>query len=250
MNQSFNLARFGRLLRKHTAEHIKSYALGAGVLLGGMLAVMGFLAYVGGGLSQDQQEILFALFLLAAGTFFATTVLAEFGAGSRAALALMLPASQFEKYLVAWVFSLPLFLLLFVVDFYLVDWLVISLSSAPDTVTSVFTAEILSSLAGIFLVVHGVALLGSISFRRQQFIKTSFLLFAVVVGLIVMNYQLLSAMVGPELRMSLPFTSVNLNNSPSVSLPEAQSRQLLLPLLALVPLLWAAAYARLTEKQL
>jgi hypothetical protein len=50
--------------------------------------------------------------------------------------------------------------------------------------------------------------------------------------------------------MSLPFTTVNLNNSPSVSLSEAQSRQLLLPLLALVPLLWAAAYARLTEKQL
>jgi hypothetical protein len=250
MNQYFNLTRFGRLLRKHTVENFNSYALGAGVLLGGMLAVMGFLAYVGGGLSHDQQEILFALFLIAAGTFFATTVLAEFGTGSRAALALMLPASQFEKYLVAWVFSLPVFLLLFVADFYLVDWLIISLSSAPDIVANVFTTEVMSSLVGIFLVVHGVALLGSISFRRQQFIKTGFALFAVVVGLIVINYQVLSAMVGPELRMSLPFTNVNLNNGPSVSLSEAQSRQLLLPLLALVPLLWAAAYARLTEKQL
>ncbi|MBJ6142544.1 hypothetical protein [Hymenobacter sp. BT559] len=250
MNQSFNLARFGRLLRKHTAEHVMSYALGAGVLLGGMLAVMGFLTYMGGGLSHDQQEILFTLFLLAAGTFFATTVLAEYGTGSRAALALMLPASQLEKYLVAWVFSLPVFLAIFVADFYLVDWLMISLSSEPDTVASVFHTEMLTSLGGVFLVVHGVALLGSISFRRQQFIKTGFLLFAAMVVLVVVNYQVLSAMVGPELRMSLPFTSVNLNNSPSVSLPEAKSRLLLLPLLALVPLLWAAAYARLTEKQL
>lgn len=250
MNQSFNLARFGRLLRKHTAEYFMSYALGAGVLLGGMLAVMGFLAYVGGGLSHDQQEILFTLFLLAAGTFFATTVLTEYGTGSRAALALMLPASQLEKYLIAWVFSLPIFLAIFVADFYLVDWLMISLSREPDTVASVFHTEMMASLGGIFLVVHGIALLGSISFRRQQFIKTGFLLFGVVVGLIIINYQVLSAIVGPELRMSLPFTNVNLNNSPSVSLSEAQSRLLLLPLLALVPLLWAAAYARLTEKQL
>jgi len=250
MNQYFNLTRFGRLLRKHTVEHFKSYTLGAGVLLGGMLAVMGFLAYVQGGLSHGQQAILFVLFLLALGTFFTTTVLAEFGVGSRAALALMLPASQLEKYLVAWLFSLPIFFAVFIADFYLVDWLVISLSREPDTVVNVFTADVLGSVLAIYLMLHGVALWGSILFRQQQFIKTGFLLFAVAVGLSLLNYQVLKAVIGPEFRMTLPFTAVNLNNGPSVSLLEAQSRQLLLPLLALIPLLWAAAYARLTEKQL
>jgi hypothetical protein len=250
MNQSFNLARFGRLLRKHTAERFNSYALGAGVLLGGMLAVMGFLAYVQGGLSHGQQEILFTLFLLAAGTFFTTTVLAEYGVGSRAALALMLPASQLEKYLVAWLFSLPIFFAVFIADFYLVDWLVISLSREADAVANVFTPDVLGGVILIYLILHGVALWGSIMFRQQQFIRTGFLLFAVAVGLSVINYQVLKAVIGPDMRMALPFTNVNLNNSPSVSLPEAKSRLLLLPLLALVPLLWAAAYARLTEKQL
>jgi hypothetical protein len=250
MNQFFNLTRFGRLVRKHTAEHLTSYALGAAVLLGGMLAVMGFLAYIQGGLSQGQQAILFTLFLLAAGTFFTTTVLTEFGRGSRAALALMLPAAQFEKCLVAWLFSLPVFFAVFVADFYLVDWLVISLSREADVVVNVFTADILGSILVIYLVLHGVALWGSIMFRQQQFIKTAFLLFAIAVGISLINYQVLKAMVGPEFRMTLPFTAINLNNSPSVSLSEAQSQPLLLPLLVLIPLLWAAAYARLTEKQL
>ncbi len=250
MNQYFNPTRFGRLLRKHTVEHVKTYALGASVLLGGMLAVMGFLAYVGGGLSQQQQAILFMLFLLAAGTFFTTTVLAAFGRGSRAALALMLPASQFEKYLVAWLFSLPVFLAVFIADFYLVDWLVINLSREADAVVNVFTGDILGSLLGSYLVLHGVALWGSILFRQQQFIKTGFLLFAVAAGITLLNYQVLKAVVGPDLRMTLPFMAINLNNGPSVSLTDAQSQWLLLPLLALVPLLWAAAYTRLTEKQI
>ena len=250
MNQYFNLTRFGRLVRKHTAEQFNSYALGAGVLLGGMLAVMGFLTYAQGGLSHQQQEILFTLFLLAAGTFFTTTVLAEYGVGSRAALALMLPASQLEKYLVAWLFSLPIFFAVFIADFYLVDWLVTSLSREADTVANVFTADVLGSLLLIYLVLHGVALWGSILFRKQQFIRIGFLLFAVAVGLSILNYQVLKAVIGPEFRMTLPFTAINLNNGPSVSLTDAQSQPLLLPLLAQVPLLWAAAYARLTEKQL
>jgi len=250
MNQYFNLTRFGRLLRKHTVEHFKSYTLGAGVLLGGMLAVMGFLAYVQGGLSHGQQAILFVLFLLASGTFFTTTVLAEFGVGSRAALALMLPASQLEKYLVAWLFSLPIFFAVFIADFYLVDWVVISLSREADAVTDVFTADVLGSVLIAYLILHGIALWGSIMFRQQQFIRTAFLLFAVAVVLSLLNYQVLKAVIGPEMRMTLPFANVNLNNGPSVSLLEAQSQQLLLPLLALIPLLWAAAYARLTEKQL
>lgn len=250
MNQYFNLTRFGRLLRKHTVEHFNSYALGAGVLLGGMLAVMGFLAYVQGGLGHGQQAILFILFLLAAGTFFTTTVLAEYGVGSRAALALMLPASQFEKYLVAWLVSLPVFFAVFIADFYLVDWLVISLSREADTVANVFTADVLGSLLLVYLILHGIALWGSIMFRQQQFIRTGFSLFAVAVGLSIVNYQVLKAVIGPEFRMTLPFTAINMNNGPSVSLTEAQSQPLLLPLLILVPLLWAAAYARLTEKQL
>jgi hypothetical protein len=251
MNQFFSLPRFGRLLRKHTTENLARYALGAAVLLGGMLVVMGFVAYVGGGIGRTGQAVLFILFLMGAGSFFTSTVLSQFGIGSRAALALTLPASQFEKYLVAWVFSLPVFLAVFMASFYLADWLVLSLTPDSDTLLNVFgDAEAVITVGIVFLVLHGVALLGSIGFRQYQFIKTAFAFFLAATVLVVINYQVMKGVIGPEFKMALPLGSVNLSNGPSLTLPDEQSRPVLLPLLALIPLLWLAAYARLTEKQL
>jgi hypothetical protein len=251
MNQFFSLPRFGRLLRKHTTENLASYALGAAVLLGGMLVVMGFLSYLSGGISRVGQGVLFILFLVGAGSFFTSTVLGQFGSGSRAALALTLPASQFEKYLVAWLFSLPVFLVVFVADFYLADGLVLSLSRGDSTLLNVFgDAEAVITVGIVFLVLHGVALYGSIFFRQYQFIKTAFVFFLAAAVLIFINYQVMKGVIGPEFRMAMPLGSVNLQNGPSLSLPDEQSRPILLPLLALLPLLWLAAYARLTEKQL
>ena len=122
MSRYFNSTRFGRLLRKHTAENLTRYLLGAGVLLGGMVLVMGGISYLQGSPSSTVgQKIFFGLFLFAAGGFFGSAAFAQFGEGRQAAMALTLPVSQFEKYLVAWLFSLPFFLMVFVVDFYAAD---------------------------------------------------------------------------------------------------------------------------------
>ena len=251
MNQYFNLTRFGRLLRKQTTEYLTSYALGAAVLLGGMLVVMGFISYLTGGLGVQTQSIFFILFLLGAGSFFTSTVLGQFGIGSRAALALTLPASQLEKYLVAWVVSLPVFLVVFVADFYLADWIIMRLSQVSGPLVNVFAySNATPAVMVVYLVLHGVALWGSITFRQLQFIKTAFLFLAVAVVLIVINYQVMKGVIGPDFKMALPLGSINLSTGPALTLPDAQAKPLLLPLLALIPLLWLAAYARLTEKQL
>lgn len=250
MNQFFNLTRFGRLLRKHTTEHLPTYALGAAVLTGGILVVLGFLAYIQGGLSHGQQGILFTLLLLAAGSFFTSLVLAQFGAGSRAALALTLPASHLEKYLVAWLFSLPVFLGVFVAAFYLADWLVIGLSREPDTVVRLFESKEIRGVLTSFLVLHGVALWGSIFFARQQFLKTAFSAALAAIVLAVVNFQIIKAMLGKAVQMGLPFGTVSLQNDAPLTLPASQEQWLGLLPLALAALLWLAAYARLTEKQL
>jgi hypothetical protein len=250
MNQFFNLARFGRLLRKHTAEQLLTYALGAAVLTGGILVVLGFLAYIQGGLSHGQQGILFTLMLLAAGSFFTSLVLAQFGAGSRAALALTLPASHFEKYLVAWLFSLPVFLAVFVGAFYFADWLVLSLSREPDTLLNIWTANDTAGTLAFFLVLHGLALWGSIFFARQQFMKTAFGVALLAVVVAVANFQLVKALLGQAVQAAFPFGTVSLQNDAPLTLPASQEQWLMLLPLALAALLWLAAYARLTEKQL
>ena len=250
MNQFFNLTRFGRLLRKHIAEQLLTYALGAAVLTGGILLVLGFLAYIQGGLSHGQQGILFTLMLLAAGSFFTSLVLAQYGAGSRAALALTLPASHFEKYLVAWLFSLPVFLVVFIGAFYLADWVVISLSHEADTVFRLFESEAMRSVFTSFLVLHGVALWGSIFFPRQQFLKTAFATAILFLGLAAFNLQVVKLMLGKAVQMGLPFGTVSLQGDAPLTLAASQEQWLGLLPLALAALLWLAAYARLTEKQL
>jgi len=250
MNQYFNLTRFGCLLRKHLAEHALSYLLSSAVLLGAMLVVMGFLAYV-----QDNppgeagQSALFILFMLGAGGYFASSAFGQFGAGRQAALALTLPASQVEKYLVAWLVSLPVFLGVFVAVFYAADWLIQALASHPQPIVNIFTLEA-GQLLLIYLVVHGAALWGSIFFGRLQFVKTACLglLMAAIIGFI--NYRVLKSLLSKDLLIALPLGDVRFQGGGALSLPVAQQAWLALVPLALAALLWAAAYARLTEKQL
>jgi hypothetical protein len=251
MSQYVNLTRFGRLARKHLGEYATSYLLGAAVLLGGLLVLLGFLTYIQHRpMNESMQAILFMLCLLGAGSLFASTVFAQFGAGRQAALALTLPASQLEKFLLAWLISLPLFLVVFVADFYLADWLVMHLVSPK--VSSLMPLLDGHEVPGLrfFLALHGLALFGSIFFPRLAFVKTAFLTLGVAVLVGVVNFQVLNSWLGGNLGMAIPFGAASVQGAGPLLLSEAQERWLVALPLALAVLLWAAAYARLTEKQL
>lgn len=253
MNQYFSFARFGRLLRKHLTEHATSYVLSSLVLLGGLLAVMSFLTYMsaGNGLSQNGQAIVYTMGILGAGGFFASTALAEYSHGSRAALGLALPASHLEKYLVAWLLSVPGVLLVFTAAFYLADWLVLAAAGQADKLVNLLdNKEWALGMLMYFLLLHAVALWGSIFFRRQPLIRTGFLLFGLVAVLSLLNYQALGLLLGTKLGFSLPFSWLRLQAGPRLSLPEGQAQWLGWVPVVLVALLWPAAYARLTEQQL
>jgi hypothetical protein len=251
MSQYVNLTRFGRLLRKNLAEHAMSYLLGAAVLLGGLLVLLGFLTYVQHRpLNEQLQSILFMLCLLGAGSLFASTIFAQYGAGRQAALALTLPASQFEKYLLAWLLSLPVFLLVFVADFYLADWLVMHrVSPKLGPLMPLLGGHEVPGLR-LFLALHGLALFGSIFFPRLAFVKTAFVVLGVAVLVGVLNFQVLNSWLGGNLGMAIPFGAASVQGAGPLLLSEAQERWLVGLPLALAVLLWAAAYARLTEKQL
>ena len=80
MNQHFKSARFGRLLRKHTAEYLPSYLMSTAVLAGGVLIVLGTLTYLTHRpLERELQIVLFEFGLLAGGR--SVYVVHFFGAG-------------------------------------------------------------------------------------------------------------------------------------------------------------------------
>ncbi|GAB3651382.1 hypothetical protein GCM10027594_26490 [Hymenobacter agri] len=257
MSQFFSVARFGRLFTKHTTEHAGAYLLATGVLLGALGAVLGFLAYMSTGpMPPDVQGVIFVFGLVGAGAFFTSTVLAYFGDKKQATAALMLPASHAEKFAVAWLYSLPLFLAAYVGCFFLVDSLVLQLSShgKPIEMVRLFGGEqsIQSSLAA-YAAVNAVFLWGSIFFIRQHFVRTAFGVLLVGALLVFLNFQGLEVLLGHDLGTAVPFSSISLHEGQEnyvVNLPDGLKAWFGLVPVGVMLLAWAAAYARLTEKQI
>ncbi len=256
MSQLFSFSRFRRLFRRHTAEFLSSYGMAAVVLMGGIALVLGFMAYVTE-LNPIVQGLFYTMGLLAAGAIFTCGIFAQFGAPKQATVALTLPASQLEKYLVGWVYSFLVFSVVYTACFYLVDWIVVGLDDwhgQPKQLFSLFGPQQKVYTAFLYYAaLHAGALWGAIFFEKNHFIKTAFAGFLLLLVAVVVNYQAVKSFIGPGLQMASPFIGVTINDATGfyrVSLPDAQARWLLVLPLALAALLWRAAYVRLTEKQL
>ncbi len=257
MNQQFNFTRFGRLLRKHTAEYLPNYAMGTAVLAGGVLVVLGSLTYMTRRpLEHEMQVILFLFGLLAAGAIFTSSIFATLGTPRGAAPALLLPASHLEKYLVAWLYSLPVFLVVYTVVFMLINLLVLQIGNQghPYEVYNFSRGarEWLTPLLS-YVLLHSLAMCGAIYFQRLHVIKTAFLLFGLSTVLIIANVRMIKALM-PTTGINVPFGVLWVGQSgPRVPITLPENQQLLVMLLlpvVLATLLWLASYARLTEKQI
>lgn len=253
MNQLFSFSRFSRLFRRHTAEFLPGYAMATAVLAGGIGLVLGYIAYLTD-LNTLTQGALYQLGLLAAGTLFTCGIFAQYGAPKQATVALTLPASQLEKYLVGWVYSFLIFSVVYTACFYLIDWIVVGADDwygRPKELFSLLGSDHKVYEAFFYYAaLHAGALWGAIFFEKNHFIKTAFGALLLAVVLVAANYQAVKAFVGPGLEMASPFSGITLTGFYRVSLPDAQAQWYVLLPLALAALLWRAAYLRLTEKQL
>jgi hypothetical protein len=223
-----------------------------------MFVVLGFIAYLQKSApGTSTQGIFFTLLLLAGGCIFASTVFAQFGERRRATVALLLPASHLEKYLVAWLYSLPLFLLAFIPMFYLADAAVVYAAAAPGQtpeLLNIFASrQGMTNVLWFLLMLNAAWLCGAIYFEKGHFIKTGFAVFVVMGVLSALNHQVLKALIGADVRIAPPFTSVMMIQNQQfykIGLPEAQGHWLAWVPLGLTTLLWLASYFRLTEKQI
>lgn len=252
MSQLFSFSRFRRLFSRHTAEFLPSYAMATAVLMGGIGLVLGYIAYLTQ-LSTLTQGALYQVGLLAAGALFTAGIFAQYGAPKQATVALTLPASQLEKYLVGWVYSFLIFSVVYTACFYLIDWIVVGLDDwygRPKELFRLFDSQQVYKVFLYYAALHAGALWGAICFEKNHFIKTAFGALVLAVGLVVANYQAVKAFVGPGLEMATPFSGITLTGAYRVSLPGVQAQWYVLLPLVLAALLWRAAYLRLTEKQL
>lgn len=254
MSNTFNPTRFGRLFIKHTVEHYKSYLMSLTVLIGVMILGGSFLVYmIEARIDRGLQTAVFSMIMLLAGPIFTSTIFTDLGDKKKSVVFLTLPASHFEKYLVAWIYSFAIFLVIYTASFYLVVLFAVNIKhfpGQPTEIINVFQWPIL----GMYLVyafLHSIAFYGAIFFEKLHFIKTGFIFFIFFALLIISNKLLLGALLNHPVDPTVPFGRLQFttNNNHAVNIGQ-QEDFLLLVIITLVALFfWIATYFRLKEKQ-
>jgi hypothetical protein len=186
MNQTFDIHRFALLLRLDIAEKGKNYLL-MGTLLMALMLVMMLPLIVYDGFS-DLLLILHALALfmvvMFGGSLFTSYAYNQYGSSDTGIAAIMIPASQLEKFLVSLLINL-LFIVpvtIFYVKFHY--WSVEYANSnfpASARKYNPLPVDIMSYFIYLDVIIQGATILGSIYFKKQAYIKTAGIFFILTV---------------------------------------------------------------------
>ena len=122
------MRRFSQLFVNYTIANYRTYLMSFGVLLGILFLVMIYASaenkFI---LTEEARQMFFTIFIFLGGAIFTTSIFSNLSDKRKSIAFLMLPASNFEKFLVAWLYSFVVFQLVYIVGFYLVDLVVMSL---------------------------------------------------------------------------------------------------------------------------
>jgi hypothetical protein len=255
MNKTFSINRFARLFKKHTKEHYKNYLMSVAVLVGVMILGGGFLVYMTDiQLDKNIQTFFFFSIMLLAGTIFTSSSFADLGEKKKAITWLVLPASHFEKYLVAWIYSFLLFIIVYTLIFYLALFTALNIQHVHSNrmvILNIFEMQILQMYL-VFAFLHAIAFFGAIYFEKLHFIKTAFAFFIIIAGLILLNKSLLSVFIGKSVDASPPFGNMRFAEGAQmvdIKIEKQNTPYILYLFIILTFIFWVAAYFRLKEKQ-
>jgi len=196
MNNTFNLKRFVWYFKKHTIENGRTYLLSLAVAAGIIFLGLALPAFIGAGvLSENYQYGMYIFLLWLGGSIFTSTIFANLGDKKKAILPLTLPVSALERFVVAWLYTFPIFLVIANCCFFAIDSLVISIShptTGPNVMINLFKTITpgLSALI-LFAMFQMLCFWGAIYFNRLHFIKTAFVFFIAFFGSIFLNKAML-----------------------------------------------------------
>lgn len=262
MSNFFNPARFSRLFIKHSQEHYTRYLMSTTVLVGVMVLGGSFLIYmINTSLDPVFQMLLYAWLLLLGGTIFTSTIFAEYGSSKKVITTLSLPASHFEKYLVAWLYSFLILFMVVTLTFYGVMAFLINVKHFPQQRPELFNLlqrpgalqfPILFMVLVLYALLHSIVFYGAIHFKTLHFIKTAFSFFVAIAVLMFGNKLLYDVLFKRDILAGLPFTNVAyLEKGHVIVINLADNKELysLIMYMILAVMFWIAAYFRLKEKQ-
>ncbi|RYY59290.1 MAG: hypothetical protein EOO05_13720 [Chitinophagaceae bacterium] len=205
MNEFFSGKRLQLLMLQHWADNRKRYLLSIAAYIGVMTLwfLVAMLANSPHDFDQNFQKASFYLPLFGLGSFYASQYFSQFSSTAKGINYMMVPASHFEKVLCGLFYSVPFFLALFTLCFYLVDVPASTMMRPPaitpgdyheygianvfDLVIFDFADTARGNLLLFYLSVQSVFLFGSVLFKRYSFLKTGIcgLVFCFLVFIII-----------------------------------------------------------------
>jgi hypothetical protein len=269
MNNTFNIQRFGLLLKRQWLEFGKIYLITLGVAAGVIIAFYGFSLYgllIGERDFSDRalnfREPLFLIFGFLFITVIASSYFAHLGQKPKAIIDLLIPASTFEKFLAGLFFTTILSSVAFLLIFFSIDLAFVSklrsvfpdwnftnmIGTKPESmITYFFNANKPKEFTSIYLVVPffitSIFLLGSIYFNKYHYIKTTIavMIFSGIWGYIIVNTA------------ELVFkgrVAIYRNSSIEVDNPKLWAEiGIFCLILLLTAIIWRITYQRLKEKE-
>jgi hypothetical protein len=205
MNNTFNINRFGLLLKRQWLDFGKIYLISFGILIGG-LALFYAINLTENNLKHFSSNTLnfrYPLFLITGFLFvsiIANSYFMHLGQKPKAIINILIPASSIEKFLSAIFYTLIIAIPTYLLCFYLIDLAFVSSVRATHTLTTSFTdytgKKIVVDGAAYFFstktvkefyqfyyvpfLINAVFLLGSIFFQNFHYIKTAISVMAFV----------------------------------------------------------------------
>lgn len=273
MNQFFSFKRFSLLVSKHWADNKKRYTLAILAFIGLLITWFVFSILTGFDrvpMGRQVQMITFFFSLFTVGTFYASQFFNELGTRPKAINFLLVPASAFEKLLCSLLYTVVLFLVVFITSYYAVDMLMVGIAKAItptvqtgekiavanvfDMVSIPFNNDTTLNFLFFFLSIQSAFLLGSVYFEKYSFIKTiigGFIVGFIVFCLTFLFYEeLLPPGHHPKGFLTSYLVHVDGINDRLVQIPDWIGKVLrFLLLYGIAPFLWIVTYYRLKEKQ-
>lgn len=259
MQNSFSFSRLGLLIKKQWYDNAKLYTLSFFALTG-ILAIV-FICWVAFHetiqFEEEDTFLIFAIFLFAVGIIFASTTFASLGDKARGTHWLTVPATHLEKLVCGLFYSMIVFLVVYVAVFLVirqVTFFWIKLDPVNQIEYQHNIGKGIKNIFLIFLSVQSLFILGSVYFEKFSFIKT--ILFGLV---LIFVYILIFQFV---FRQLFGAHSFHMRGLSSFTIYEQEDMKIyrLAPVVDTVlenlfqyiwaPVLLAAAYFRLKEKEL
>lgn len=261
MNQTFHFHRFVLMLKLDLATKGKTYFFTALLLLVLLLAMMLPITltrqYVG--MAELLHAIAICTILFIGASFYTNYAFGTYRQSSTAINAMMIPASQFEKFLSIWLLNIIFILPIFSIFWHLHE---ITISYANSAITdfpkyhTIKTSE-RQFITGFYMLLQGFFFLGAIYFKKNSFLKTTGCFLAICTILTTIQSRLADKFTFSADNIgTYPFGPWRVwyfnetNNFFEINFPEQYQ-----PILAFLPFvmilgLWFISYTRLQEREI